>query len=362
MRRLKVLALSDLHLGEPEGLLRDRGVNIIDVVVAKVSELARGGEGLEDGIEELILIGDIADLSEAREERAYTNTKVFLTALLEKVLVDKIIYVPGNHDHHLWVEILKDHYGKDNYEECTPKTELAIKDQDNLKKALTKNWFLPDFYKGVVEIHYPFYHLRSGGGYFIFDHGHLFSSILTRIAGSVSNLEEMEKKTQGFMEAIWFREKTSPWTKIREWGYDWSRWLFLRAKYPTRGVSFKEDATPVFDDGLRERIVKYLEGMVKVDEAAMKDFHLVFGHTHHGGRVLKGDRKVRVNGSFITIWNTGGWLVPSEAFSPDAYIFYIEQGSDGSGRPGAYKLVAKKGDEDGDYDRSILKEIVEGIG
>lgn len=42
MRRLKVLALSDLHLGEPEGLLRDRGVNIIDVVVAKVSELARG--------------------------------------------------------------------------------------------------------------------------------------------------------------------------------------------------------------------------------------------------------------------------------------------------------------------------------
>lgn len=357
MKKLKVLALSDLHLGEPEGLLYNKGVNILDVVVNKVSELAKGGGGLEDGIEELILIGDIADLSESPETEAYPNTKAFLTALLKEVQVDKVVYIPGNHDHHLWVELVKSHYDKKNYEECMPKTVVSISKPNAIIEKC-----LPSDYKGMVEACYPFYEVKTESSHFLFDHGHLFSSILTRIAGSVSDLEEIEGKTHGFMEAIWFRKKPSLWTKIREWGYDWLRWLILRTKYSTRRVSFREDSTSVFDDGLRERIVKYLEKMVKVGEATTKDFHLVFGHTHHGGRVLKEDRKVRVNGHFIALWNTGGWIVPSEVFSPDAYIFYIEQTMGGLMPPQAYKLVARKDNEDGDYDRSILEKIVKHIG
>jgi len=146
MKKLKVLALSDLHLGEPEGLLYNGGANIIDTAVTKIVELARGGNGLEDGIEELILVGDIADLSEATENEAYTNTRVFLTALLGKVKVDKIIYIPGNHDHHLWVEMLKAHYGKGSYDECVPKTIVVIPKP----KLLIENC-IPDSYQGGVE-------------------------------------------------------------------------------------------------------------------------------------------------------------------------------------------------------------------
>ena len=112
MKKLKLLALSDLHLGEGEGLLYNKGVNIIDTAVNKIDELARGGNGFEGGIDELVLIGDIVDLSEATEDEAYSNTIVFLTSLLEKVKIDKIIYIAGNHDHHLWVEMLKNHYNK----------------------------------------------------------------------------------------------------------------------------------------------------------------------------------------------------------------------------------------------------------
>lgn len=356
MKRLKVLALSDLHLGEPEGLLYDRGVNIQDVVLSRVSELARARDGLEDGIEELILIGDIADLSEATEREAYQNTKAFLTALLGKVPVDKIIYIPGNHDHHLWVEMLKTHYGK-GYNECRPKTRVTIQRPD----VFIKNC-LPVDYKGQVEAHYPFYQVRVDDSHFLFDHGHLFSSLLSRMAGPVTSLEEMEERTWEFMEFIWFQRRGAPWFyRFREWAYDWARWFAQRATHPTRGVSFKEDSTPVFDDGLRDRLVRYLEGMVGLNGAETQDFHIIFGHTHYGGRVLRDDRKVRVKGRFITLWNTGGWLVPSEVFSPDAYIFYIDQSQD-SQRPQAYKLVAKEGMEEGDYDRAILKEIVKGIG
>ena len=76
---------------------------------------------------------------------------------------------------------------------------------------------------------------------------------------------------------------------------------------------------------------------------------------------MRDDRKVRVNGRFITLWNTGGWLVPSDVFSPDAYIFYIEQTSDGL-KPQAYKLVGRENDEEGDYNKGILKDIAKRIG
>ncbi|MBI3398319.1 MAG: metallophosphoesterase [Deltaproteobacteria bacterium] len=101
MKKIKVMALSDLHLGEPEGLLYNKPPNVVDIFVDKVCELAKGSGGFEDGIEELVLIGDIADLSEAPENEAYANTSYFFKTLFEKVQVDKVIYIPGNHDHHI---------------------------------------------------------------------------------------------------------------------------------------------------------------------------------------------------------------------------------------------------------------------
>ncbi|HHT9124261.1 MAG TPA: metallophosphoesterase [Candidatus Brocadiia bacterium] len=360
MRKLKVLAFSDLHLGEPEGLLNDKGPNIVDIVVNKVSELAKGDGDLEAGIEELILIGDIADLSEAKEKEAYTNTKTFLTTLLKSVPVDKVVYIPGNHDHNLWVKILEQDKKK-KYAECTPKTGLDIKNIDTFKNALKDNWFIPDSYNGEVEAHYPFYEVKIESSHFFFDHGHLFSPILTGKAGNVNSLDMIEENTYRFMEKVWFQGKKGWTAKVRERVYDWFRWAFLRISHPSRGTTFKEDSTPLYDDDLRANAVKYLENMVKVDKAKMEDFHLVFGHTHAGGRVRREDRKFRVNDHFITLWNTGGWLVPSEVFSPDAYVFYIER-TQNELKPQAYKFVAKKDSQEGDYNRSILDELVKRIG
>ena len=119
MKKLKAVALSDLHLGEPEGLLYDSNdpYNAIQITVAKIQELARGGSDFHDGIEELILIGDIVDLSEAPAEEAFRNTRAFLSKLIASVDIDKIVYVPGNHDHHMWVELLRMHQQKKSYKE-----------------------------------------------------------------------------------------------------------------------------------------------------------------------------------------------------------------------------------------------------
>ena len=176
MKKIKLLALADLHLGEPESVLFNSGdeFNLIDITISKIMELSKRGKDFDRGVEQLILIGDIVDLSEATDEEAYANTKFFLTSLLDKVEVDKIIYVPGNHDHHLWVELLKKERGKNDYRDCTPKIQI---NSSISKKSLFIEHCLPNNYPSEkVEIRYPSYRFETKNAYYFFDHGHLFSN------------------------------------------------------------------------------------------------------------------------------------------------------------------------------------------
>ena len=83
MKKLKVLTVSDLHLGEGDSLLHDNDFGIIDTTVGKIRELSRAGENedAESGIDTLILLGDIVDLSEAQDNKAYGKTRFFLGKL-----------------------------------------------------------------------------------------------------------------------------------------------------------------------------------------------------------------------------------------------------------------------------------------
>ncbi|GAI66752.1 unnamed protein product, partial [marine sediment metagenome] len=60
-----------------------------------------------------------------------------------------------------------------------------------------------------VEIRYPNYHLETENAYYLFDHGHLFSEILTKLtsAENAVNLADIEERTYHFMETIWHRKK-----------------------------------------------------------------------------------------------------------------------------------------------------------
>jgi len=204
MKKLKMLALSDLHLGEPESVLfnsEDR-FNLIDITIKKISELSKGNEKFNNGIEQLILIGDIVDLSVASDEEAYENIKVFLTSLLGKVNIDKIVYIPGNHDHHLWVELLKKEYGKDNFQDCFPKIKV---DSSISNKEIFINNCLPSNYPSEkIEIYYPNYRFETDTAFYFFDHGHLFAKALDKLTSArmAKNLGDLEDKTYRFMEDV----------------------------------------------------------------------------------------------------------------------------------------------------------------
>lgn len=376
MKKLKALALSDLHLGEPETLLYDNQYDIIDTTILKIEELSHAAENsrFESGIEELILIGDIVDLSEAPDKEAYQNTRNLLTHLLCKVNVEKVVYIPGNHDHHLWVKVLcKDYYKTQN--NCKPEIpELPLCVED--PSAFIDNC-LPSQHP-PVEVWYPYYALDIKNQYFLFDHGHLFSKTLKKLsrpctinrilrlfgkAREARTLKELEEMTYCFMEWVWHPKETRL-LDVREKIYDWLRRASLRVKHKsTRRTTFEQDSRPIYDDDLLDQIKWYLLDICKIEGPAFskKDFHLVFGHTHIGGTVLKADRKFRMKGPFISVWNTGGWLVPSRVFSPDAYILYIERTRDGLD-PNPYKMVKSYGDPPiGDYDKRLLHTRLRGI-
>lgn len=358
MKKLKALAISDVHLGEPEGLLFHKDHhNIIDITANKIHDLAEGDNNYEGGIEELILLGDVPDLSEAEDEEAYANTKAFLKAVLDKVKVEKIVFIPGNHDHHLWVEVVKEAQGKNDYEKCDPKTTFS--GSPILNPPFFIQNCLPSGYTVPVEVCYPYYCFTVDNARYFFDHGHLFSKTIEKFTDgeNAKDPEDLESKTYRFMEKIWYETKGS----LREKFYDWIRKAGLIVGR-SRKTTFEEDSTPIYDDYLHGKILWYLRDICRAKAKDVEDFHFVFGHTHHGGRVLKVDRKFRLDGRFISVWNTGGWLVPSKVFSPDAYIFYIER-RDNDLKPEAYKLVATDSpqEEEGDYSRNILRERVKYI-
>jgi len=374
---IRALALSDLHLGELETLLynSEDEYNLINVTVERISELSQGNKTYGSGVEELILIGDILELSEADEHEAYSNAKAFFVPLIERIDPDRIVYIPGNHDHHLWVELLSAEYGISHYKRCKPKIRT---DSSITRKDLFIERCLPEDYSpGKVDIRYPSYLLKTENACYLFDHGHLFSTLVHFLyTKKAKNLTDAEERSYGFMEGLWCRKKGNflqkLWSSAREIFWDYSRRLKLeipyhlktrKSKVSSRRTRFREDCTPLLDDNLRTRILWYLERICGMGDEVEKDFHFIFGHTHNGGRLLKEDRKIRLNGRFTTLWNTGGWIVPSEVFSPDAYMFYIKRSRTGE-KPGLYKLASQRPDsnDEGDYLRAVLEERHKQIG
>lgn len=381
MKIIKALALSDLHLGEFETLLYNSkdGSNLIDTTIDRISELCEGDGMFDSGVEELILIGDIMELSEADEREAYSNAKAFLLPLVERIQPDKVVYIPGNHDHHLWVKLVSVEYGVSDYRKCFPK----IKTDSSLakKEFFIKRCLPKDYPSQKVDIRYPNYRIETENAYYLFDHGHLFSTFVHLFyTKRAKTLTQAEEKSYKFMEWLWYRKHGNLPRRLlaylREIFWDYFRrfviyeipyWLKRMVKrgfyLSSRHVKFREDCTSLLDDELRERILWYLGRICGIGGEVEKDFHFIFGHTHNGGRLLKVDRKVRLNGKFITLWNTGGWLVPSEVFSPDAYIFFIKQSKTGT-KPNLYKLVSRRenSNDEGDYPKAILKKRHEKIG
>ncbi len=112
MSRIRAICLSDLHFGYWGSVLTaadgrevapEAVSPVLEALVACIKRILRSHEG--DGKPELVLAGDVLELALQKTNIAATVFAQFLERLYDGddlPLDRRIVYLPGNHDHHLW--------------------------------------------------------------------------------------------------------------------------------------------------------------------------------------------------------------------------------------------------------------------
>ena len=113
MSEIRYVCLSDLHLGEEDSLLTRliaRGTDDYSIepkeaspVMLSLVDCLKAIIGRDTEPPTLILAGDILELALAETQEAAMVFERFCELILgEEPLAKQIVYIPGNHDHHIW--------------------------------------------------------------------------------------------------------------------------------------------------------------------------------------------------------------------------------------------------------------------
>ena len=201
MTDIRYVCLSDTHLGEESSLLTNLKTASFDPDPLQPSPVLKQlvkclryiiKQNKNKKKPTLILNGDILELALTTYNQAAMGFERFIELIMPKgnELFEKIIYVPGNHDHHLWESARETQY-VDYMAGIKPKEELSIPwhttniFMDSSPKQVPL-YFLtrlvrryPHLKSLVIFASYPNYGLRtrSGKKCVIFHHGHLIESI-----------------------------------------------------------------------------------------------------------------------------------------------------------------------------------------
>ncbi|MHB8894324.1 MAG: metallophosphoesterase [Candidatus Geothermincolia bacterium] len=93
----KIIALSDTHFGDKSQLLDDH--SLVDRLMEVIE--SRGP------VAELILLGDVLDLWMKTTVPAMQQARYFIDALSQLPNVAKVLYIPGNHDHQMFLDAFR---------------------------------------------------------------------------------------------------------------------------------------------------------------------------------------------------------------------------------------------------------------
>jgi UDP-2,3-diacylglucosamine pyrophosphatase LpxH len=202
MPDIRYVCLSDVHLGEEDSLLTNvdpqtgeaaphAASPVLLQLAACFRELLKHNAA-DASKPTLILNGDILELALCREDLAIQAFAQFVSQLMseEGGLFGEIVFIPGNHDHHLWEIARETQYL--NYmrrlpslEELQPawhttKVFMDMQGKDRLVHASLTAIARSSPFLGGLEIltAYPNFGLLSGAGErcVIFHHGHFIES------------------------------------------------------------------------------------------------------------------------------------------------------------------------------------------
>jgi predicted phosphodiesterase len=219
---MQAAVLSDTHLGDPDSKLAQGTQSASYRQLRRVIKERTGGKPLDY----LILSGDILDFSIASFEEACNEARPFFCAIQCDKLARQIIYVPGNHDKHVWdaaeweTRIIR---RMKKYDDPLPfrRTQPALLDLENERFELanvhkvegTDRWgslFLEGLFNDKenslpINIAYPNLYVKTANDIYLITHGHMLEMawvLLSEVFGDVNGLRELKPLSLGRLEEL----------------------------------------------------------------------------------------------------------------------------------------------------------------
>ncbi len=231
---IEYICISDIHLGAYNSLLCSIGEDgsqlsttppitkgIFDILKLIISECNLSKKP------KLILNGDIFELAIANTNEAIFGFDIFLKEMYSskgnKIFSDKLIFIPGNHDHHLWETARETQY-LDSLRKISPGDQINVPWHHTklLNGTPLKSKFLTGIMrrhkflnKGRAIIAYPNFVLQNinNNKYVVITHGHFIESIY-RLMSSLQSLifpdnlptetiDTLERENFAWIDFLW---------------------------------------------------------------------------------------------------------------------------------------------------------------
>jgi UDP-2,3-diacylglucosamine pyrophosphatase LpxH len=356
---IRWVILSDLHLGADQSVLTDVDSTTPSPTARALADCLRILAG--DDKPTLVLAGDAIELALTEMDTSFRAFEEFLQLIHgdEPFVDDRIIYTPGNHDHHLWQFSRQQGYLESIA--STPPGEPLPKmwftsgldaDSDLPLSPLASLMSRNPRWDGVsVTAVYPNLELRTAGvdRSVIVHHGHYIEPIyraMSRLGSLVfptdppSTVEQVELENNAWIDFLWSElgrsggvgtdlktayhllPDASSVRHITDGVADrladrWTRWPIpaTARRWLVRNILGDAVATvraletqhgggvlsPSADAGL----IEYLSGpLARQLDDPHREYAFVFGHTHKPFQQLKEIE----NGRRVPVYNTGGWV------------------------------------------------------
>lgn len=292
------VVLSDMHFGLDSCTLKDGA--LVDRLVDELAALKP---------EEVILLGDVFEFWDCDPEVAIENSRYFFERL--SGLRSKIVYVIGNHDHHL--KALD--WELNRFGSRLPELPYQLKSP-----------FFTSLLSGKkIEVHYHEYSKNIGGKDFLFTHGHYFIGENSLVPGALRRLgvlrRDIHRSVEAYKQSGGEKELEGVLTGAYETLY-WSTFIgglkgslsgvWYEIEHLFTHIFGREPLESYFKDTYLD-VVRYLKGR-KFD-------YVVFGHSHRAGVYSEPPEP-------LTLVNTGAWCTAG-VYEQDAVNCYaIIDGAD----------------------------------
>lgn len=210
------IVISDLHLGRKESYLfskDERWKRNSQALKALLAEL-----GPQD---EFILLGDFLELAIGSLDEVYEDARAFFAVLSETGPYKRILFIPGNHDHHFWIDLVEEVYineslrsGSDppshqRYPKCFVDRRFSIKGSNSTDPIVLADIWPHQKARPEIVVKYPHHFVRipsieGKDECYLFTHGHFLEDLFKPVNYIVqpAHLEELEAFNNFWLESF----------------------------------------------------------------------------------------------------------------------------------------------------------------